>query len=290
MALDERPSFSLLRRHLLLAFSTTALSVRPGVAAALRPRLMLANAMPDDIVLADYWVSEKYDGIRAYWDGRRLLTRGGQIIHAPRWFTLGWPRTAFDGELWAGPGTFEKTVSTVRRQQPVERDWRAIHYMVFDVPQQQERFDRRLSVLFQQVTCLNQSWVEPVRQQRVASRALLQRLLAEVERRGGEGLMLHRSDSLYRAGRSDDLFKFKSMDDAEAMVIDYLPGRGKYTGLVGALKVQGPDGMRFNLGSGLDDATRRNPPPLGSMVTYRYRGRHPSGKPRFAVLLRLHAE
>ena len=59
--------------------------------AATAPPLMLANEYRPDIILAGYWVSEKYDGVRGYWDGRRLLTRGGQVIQAPPWFTAGWP-------------------------------------------------------------------------------------------------------------------------------------------------------------------------------------------------------
>lgn len=286
---DHSTVFSL-RRRLLLALSATALAWRPGAANPVPPALMLANPMPDDIKLADYWVSEKYDGIRAYWDGRQLLTRGGQVIHAPTWFTRGWPAHALDGELWGGPGRFEDTLSTARREQPQEQRWRALRYMVFDLPQQGQRFDQRLPILMRSVDALQQPWIKAVRQRRVASRAALRRLLVDVERAGGEGLMLHRGDSLYRAGRSDDLLKLKSMDDAEATVIAYLPGKGKYAGLVGALRVQDADGMRFNLGSGLSGAMRRDPPPIGSLVTYRYRGRHASGKPRFAVLLRVRVD
>ncbi|EJN06163.1 DNA ligase [Herbaspirillum sp. YR522] len=298
MPVVDRSTVSTPRRRLLLALSATALAWRPGKANAapplappgaarpVPPPLMLANPMPGHIRLADYWVSEKYDGIRAYWDGQQLFTRGGQVIHAPTWFTRGWPDFALDGELWGGRGRFEQTVSTARREQPQEQRWRALRYMVFDLPRHGQRFDQRLPALIKSVEGLRQPWVQAVRQQRVASPAALQRLLAEVERGGGEGLMLHRGDSLYRAGRSDDLLKFKSMDDAEATVIAHLPGKGKYTGLVGALTVQDADGLRFNLGSGLSDAMRRDPPPIGSLVTYRYRGRHPSGKPRFAVLLR----
>ncbi|NUU02486.1 DNA ligase [Herbaspirillum robiniae] len=259
----------------------------PGaLAAAGKPPLMLANSYREGVLLQDYWVSEKYDGIRAFWDGARLLTRGGEVIQAPSWFVRGWPAQAMDGELWGGRGRFEETVSTVRQQTPNEAAWRAISFMVFDLPREPGSFDRRLAALGPLVASLRQPWVEAVRQRKVASHQALQQLLEDVEHQGGEGLVLHRGASLYKPERNDDLLKFKSMEDAEARVVDYLAGKGKYQGMVGALVVETPQGLRFSIGSGLSDAQRRDPPPVGSIVTYRYRGLHGSGKPRFAALLR----
>ncbi|WP_432239294.1 DNA ligase [Herbaspirillum robiniae] len=259
----------------------------PGaLAVAGKPPLMLANSYREGVLLQDYWVSEKYDGIRAFWDGARLLTRGGEVIQAPSWFVRGWLAQAMDGELWGGRGRFEETVSTVRQQTPNEAAWRAISFMVFDLPREPGSFDRRLAALGPLVASLRQPWVEAVRQRKVASHQALQQLLEDVEHQGGEGLVLHRGASLYKPERNDDLLKFKSMEDAEARVVDYLAGKGKYQGMVGALVVETPQGLRFSIGSGLSDAQRRDPPPVGSIVTYRYRGLHGSGKPRFAALLR----
>ena len=79
-----------------------------GLPRAESPPLMLAEIYREDVNPADYWVSEKLDGVRAYWDGSRLLFRSGQTIQAPDWFTRELPRTALDGELWIGRGQFEK--------------------------------------------------------------------------------------------------------------------------------------------------------------------------------------
>jgi len=59
---------------------------------------------------------------------------------------------------------------------------------------------------------------------------------------------------------------------------------------VGALLVERPDGLRFRLGSGLDDAQRAAPPPIGSLVTYRHNGHTRNGVPRFARFLRVRAD
>lgn len=268
---------------------------RPGAIAATAsgaPPLMLANVYRPGIALQDYWVSEKLDGVRGYWDGKQLLTRGGERVMAPAWFTAGWPATALDGELWAGRGQFSHAVSTVRQQTPDDAAWRRIRFMVFDVPAHGGPFSERIPALNGVVSRIDQPWVQAVVQHKVAGHAALQALLAKTVTLGGEGLMLHRGASLYQALRNDDLLKVKTHDDAEARVLAHVAGQGKHAGRLGALWVEAPgmDGRparRFKLGSGFSDSERQHPPPVGSWVTYRYRGLNDSGMPRFATFLRV---
>lgn len=279
----------MLRRHCLawLGLAPLAALTTPQAWATDAPALLLANVYRPGMRLADYWVSEKYDGVRGYWDGHTLRTRGGETVAAPAWFTAGWPDTPMDGELWAGRGRFSHAQSTVRQQQPDDAAWREMRFMVFDLPAHGGTFDQRLPALNQLVESLDQPWVQAVLQQRVASDAALQKLLLRTVRAGGEGLMLHRGASMYRAGRSDDLIKVKTHEDTEAKVIAHVPGQGRHAGRLGALVVEMPSGQRFRLGAGLTDAERDHPPPVGSWVTYRFRGTHDSGVPRFASFVRV---
>jgi DNA ligase-1 len=112
-------------------------------------------------------------------------------------------------------------------------------------------------------------------------------MLDTIEAGGGEGVMLRAAASPYQAGRSEQLRKYKRFDDTEAQVIGYNPGKGKYTGMVGSLKMELPDGSRFAIGSGLTDAQRRNPPPVGSSITFKHHGWTRYGKPRFPVFWRI---
>lgn len=252
--------------------------------------LTLATPYHPNLNLAHYWVSEKYDGIRAYWNGQQFLSRQGLPIEAPAWFTAGWPAYALDGELWAGRGQFAKVQSIVAQGRKDEAAWQQLRYMVFDLPGHNGPFTQRHRALQRTVAQLQQAWVQAVPQWTVQDHAALMRQLREMTRQGAEGLMLRRMDAPYRAGRSDDLIKLKLFDDAEAVVIGHLPGKGKYTGMTGALLVQTPEGLRFRIGSGLKDADRANPPPIGSTITYRYNGTHPSGVPRFARFWRVREE
>lgn len=250
--------------------------------------VMLPNVYRGGVALADYWVSEKFDGVRGYWDGEKLLTRGGERIEAPAWFTADWPKQPLDGELWVARGHFLAAVSTIRQKTPDDTAWRALRYNVFDLPGHPGTFTERNAALQQIVTQIGQPWVRHVEQFRITDQAALRARLDQVVKQGGEGLMLHRGASLYRAARSDDLQKFKPYDDAEARIVAYRPGSGKYAGEVGALDVVAASGMRFSLGSGLSDAERRYPPPLGSWVTYRYNGlNEKTGIPRFARFMRV---
>ena len=279
----------MLRRHCLawLGLAPLAALTTPQAWAADAPALLLANVYRPGMRLADYWVSEKYDGVRGYWDGHTLRTRGGETVAPPAWFTANWPNTPMDGELWAGRGRFSHAQSTVRQQQPDNAAWREMRFMVFDLPAHGGTFDQRLPALNKLVESLDQPWVQAVPQQRVASDAALQKLLLRTVRAGGEGLMLHRGASMYRAGRSDDLIKVKTHEDTEAKVVAHLPGQGRHAGRLGALVVEMPSGQRFRLGAGLTDAERDHPPPVGSWVTYRFRGTHDSGVPRFASFVRV---
>lgn len=289
-----------MRRRLFLAFplgvfvSHRALAQRleidPESGAAIRPPLILANVYSTRTHLPDYWVSEKMDGVRAYWDGQRLLTRGGEPIQAPAWFTRGWPAQPMDGELWGGRRRFSHTVSTVRQQTPDDAAWKSIRFMVFDLPAHGGTLTERLSAYQRHVGSLGQAWVQAVPQWRVSTHSELQAQLNKVVKAGGEGLMLHRADSLYRGRRSDDLLKVKTHHDAEAQVTAHVPGQGKHSGRLGALWVETPEGKRFKLGTGFSDAERTHPPPVGAWVTYRYRGLNDSGVPRFASFVRVRVD
>ena len=99
--------------------------------------------------------------------------------------------------------------------------------------------------------------------------------------------MLHLASADHHAGRSGDLLKVKPYLDAEARVVAHLPGKGKYRGSLGALLLETDSGLRFKVGTGFSDAQRRNPPPLGAWVSYRYHGFTKNGIPRFASFLRI---
>ena len=254
------------------------------------PSLLLANVYREGVDLDRYWVSEKLDGVRAYWDGERLLSRKGNPINAPPWFVEHYPRVPLDGELWMGRGAFERLSGAVRRQVPDDAQWRGIRFMVFDLPSSPGTFDRRLQRLREMFETIASPYLALVEQFRVADRAELMETLDRVVAGGGEGLMLHRGTSLYTAGRGDDLLKLKTHEDAEAVVVGHLPGKGRLIGMLGALLVETPEGLRFRLGTGFSDEERRNPPPLGATVTYKYYGRTRNGVPRFASFLRIRDE
>lgn len=259
------------------------------VAAPLAPRppaLMLAMEHAPGTEVADYWVSEKLDGVRARWDGHRLISRGGHEIRAPDWFVDGFPPIPLDGELWRGRGRFAAMSGLARRLEPDDNAWREVRFMVFDLPSLDAPFSERLSELRRLLADAPAERIVLVEQFRVADGSELMARLAAVERLGGEGLMLHHQDARYREGRSSDLLKVKSKQDAEAKVLAHLPGRGKYQGLLGALLVEDEQGRRFRIGTGFSDAERRNPPPVGSLITFQYQGETKTGLPRFARYLR----
>ena len=258
-----------------------------AVARAGEPPLQLARVYQPGMDLQGYWVSEKLDGVRAYWDGQQLLSRGGNVIAAPEWFLRDFPDQPLDGELWMGRGRFAQVSAAIRRLQPKAEEWRQIRFMLFDLPASGVSFSERITRM-RQLTRDTGSYHLAMVEQRPATDHV--DLLADLDRvlaAGGEGLMLHHGDSVYQTGRTAALLKVKTFQDAEATVVDYTPGKGKYQGQVGALVVETEAGRRFKLGSGLSDAERADPPPLGSTVTYKFYGLTSTGLPRFASFLRI---
>jgi DNA ligase 1 len=277
------------RRRVITSLLVSAY-VPSAFARAQAPELLLAQNYQAGVDVSQYWVSEKLDGVRAFWDGKALVFRSGKAITAPAWFTAKLPPTALDGELWMGRGSFDALSGAVRKLVPVDADWQRIQYMVFEQPFGAGDFTERSERLQSLASAAAWPQLQWVAQFRVPTDAELQYKLTQVVADGGEGLMLHLASAAYTTGRSSQLLKLKPEPDAEGIVVAHLPGRGKYKGQLGALVLKTEDGQRFRVGSGLPDALRRNPPPVGSTITYSYRGHTPSGTPRFATFVRVRTD
>jgi DNA ligase-1 len=249
--------------------------------------LLLANELGPNVDPAKYLISEKYDGVRAIWDGKILRFRSGRTVSAPAWFVAKLPAQALDGELWLARGRFEALSGIVRKTEPHDDEWRQIKYMIFELPDAAGTFAQRAERIREIATETQWPQLIAVEQFRVANRLALKRKFDEVVRAGGEGLMLHLADAAYKTGRSDVLLKLKPLQDTEAVVIEHVPGKGKYQGRLGALRVQAANGQNFLIGTGFSDETRKNSPPLGATITYTYRGLTKTGLPRFPSYLRV---
>jgi DNA ligase-1 len=249
-------------------------------AATQAPPLLLAERWDGAIDPAGWWLSEKLDGVRAYWDGKQFLSRLRNLFHAPDWFTAGLPAVALDGELWLGRRQFQRAVSIARRQDRSDH-WKELAYVVFDAPALDQGFETRLQFVND---CLRQHQPQHARaHEHVLCQGIdhLRQELVRLEALGGEGLMLRRAGSRYEGGRSATLLKVKSFHDAEARVLGHQEGAGRHKGRLGALLVELEDGTRFAVGTGFSDAERANPPPVGSLITFRYQELTEAGVPRF---------
>jgi DNA ligase-1 len=247
--------------------------------------LMQAKKYTEQVVVNDYFVSEKLDGVRARWNGTALISRGGKVLAAPSWFTQSFPPQVLDGELWLGRGKYQQTVSIVTQHKP-HPAWGQLKFMVFDLPSSNLPFAGRVKQM-QIISAQSQSrFLQVIPQLKLDDSQQLMALLDQVVNSGGEGLMLLHGAALYVNGRSSQLLKLKEFSDGEAVVIAYKAGRGKFSGLVGSLKLRSDDGREFYVGSGLSDKLRASPPAIGSIITYRYQGFTDSGLPRFPVYIR----
>ncbi len=253
--------------------------------------VQLAQVYDNDTDVKTFLVSEKYDGVRAIWKDGKLQTRNGNTIHAPAWFLAGLPDVWLDGELWSKRQDFEFIASTVSKRTPIDSEWEKIHYMVFDAPNATQTFEQRAEQYHQIINTLGLNHIKPIKQFKVENNALLSSLLEKYTNAGAEGLMLHRAKAMHTEGRSHNLLKLKPYMDAEAIVLEHLPGKGKYEGLMGSIKVRWQESanefVEFKIGTGFSDKDRKNPPGIGSTITFKYHGLTKNKLPRFASFLRV---
>jgi len=236
------------------------------------------------------WVmSEKLDGIRGYWDGTRLFTRKGVPLNSPSWFTQDFPPFELDGELWSGRGEYEFIQSVVLDDGPGD-GWGKISYNIFEVPNSEGDFFSRLNrakIWFKNRPVPH---VRIIPQVPVRDASDLDRFLADVESKGGEGVVVKDPKMDYHTGRSAHVLKVKNFKDMEGVVININKGKGKYENVMGSLLVRLNNGIEFKLGTGFTDQVRKNPPPVGSVVTFKYYGLTKNGVPRFASFLRVRTD
>jgi len=277
-----REKMVLIKGMYLLLFSvlfSTALAGKPS-------SIMLAKQYHQGIDIEQYWVSEKLDGVRARWDGEKLISRNGYTFSVPTWFTHRFTNVVMEGELWMSRNRYEK-ISSVTSKSIANTGWSDIRLMLFDLPEHEGDFTHRYHAMQKLVKSINSPYLSVIKQFRVTSHIELMKYLQSVVDEGGEGLMLHHQASMYSNGRSTNLLKLKLFEDAEAVVIGYKPGKGKLKGLLGSVKVRNDQGKEFNIGSGFDLQQRKNPPALLSRITYKHQGFTKNGVPRFPVFLRV---
>lgn len=245
--------------------------------------LMLLEQYQDQPV--EGWVmSEKLDGVRGFWDGTQLLSRQGLPLSPPDYFVQGFPPFAIDGELFSERGKFEEISATVRSANP--KGWYKLKLHVFDVPNAEGDLFARLAVLENYLKDNPQPHIAIIEQIPVKDKAHLHQFFTQIQQLGGEGVVVRNPYSPYIHGRSAQILKLKAVDDEECMVVAHHNGKGKYADKLGAVTCENQRG-RFRIGSGFKDKDRANPPPIGSTITYKYRGLTAQGKPRFATFWRV---
>jgi DNA ligase-1 len=244
------------------------------------PPVLLAHKWETEHDPTGWWMSEKLDGIRAYWDGEAFVSRLGNRFFAPDWFVEDLPADTLDGELWVGRKMFQKTTSIVRSG-AAGQEWKTVSYVVFDAPNAKGGFEDRIAHAKKVLERSGAPHARPLDHIVCDGFAHLREELRRVEGLGGEGLMLRRPGSKYEVGRSNSLLKVKTFHDAEARVIGHAPGTGKHKGRLGALICELADGVTFNVGTGFSDAERGAPPSIGSLITFRYQELSNDGVPRF---------
>lgn len=246
---------------------------------AQKPELLLLNKYTKENNVTNWYMSEKLDGVRAYWNGVDLISRSGKSFAVPYFFIKDFPNSELDGELWSKRGEFSKIASIVNKKTPHE-GWSKLDFYVFEVPHHEGNLTTRLS-------SVNESkYIKVVKQKKIEHKKDLYKFLKTVESKGGEGIVVRNGTLSYYTGRTNDALKVKSYLDEECQVVSYKEGTGKYLNQLGSLLCKMNSGKIIKIGTGFSDEERRNPPKIGTLITFKYYGLTSKGNPRFPVFMR----
>jgi DNA ligase 1 len=233
----------------------------------------------------NWLMSEKLDGIRAYWDGKDLYTKNGNKIYVPIWFIKNFPNFELDGELWSKRNDFENIQNIVLDKIPSSK-WKEITYNIFEVPNAKGNFEERLSIIENYLDKNPNNPIKIIPQIRCKNQENLERYLQELVNKKAEGIIIKNPNIEYFTGRSDEILKVKKFEDDEALVIGLNYKNKKFK----SLKVKLENEVVFNLGGGFSDKERLKPPKIGDIVTFKYYGFTKNNKPKFASFLRVRKE
>ena len=281
--------------HIIILLLCTWLAVMPFYVIALsdKPNIMLSKTNTLESLqdsFKGYLASEKLDGVRGYWNGENLISRAGNIIHAPTWFIKDFPNVPLEGELWTGRGQFDLVSGIIRKQTPIDSEWQNVKFMLFDAPKSQLIFSQRMDYIENLISPLNISWLKLIPHHSFEKYSQLIEHYNKLVNNNAEGLMLNKADAYYQSGRTDKIIKLKPFTDKEAIVVKHLPGKGKYKDMMGSLLVKDKYGREFKIGSGFSDQQRQKPPKIDDIISYRYTGTTKTGLPRFPVFIRIRTD
>tara|TARA_B100000963_G_scaffold359069_1_gene385323 strand:+ start:7986 stop:9812 length:1827 start_codon:yes stop_codon:yes gene_type:complete len=269
-----------------------------------------------------WYMSEKFDGYRACYcpKDNHFYSRQNKPFNAPEWFLQAMPPRLMDGELWIGRNRFQD-MGAVRKKVPLDEEWLNITFQVYDMPEHPGPFSERIKELSKMVKLAQAKWNRKrtefeypfnkldcplvlAKQIPLQSLDHLDQVYKEVLQQEGEGVMLKDPNSPYEGKRSSLLLKYKPNFDEEAIIIDYKPGQGKYTGMLGGFickplinhdtysSIDEDEDHIFAI-SGMDDAVResyQHTHPIGTIISYEHSGKTNKGKPRFGRYTRIRTD
>ena len=164
---------------------------------------MTATLWEDDADPSGWLMSEKYDGVRLFWDGSAFFTRQGRKITLPQSITAQMPRFPLDGELWTKYGLYQEAVLLCKSSE--HENWKNAVFWVFDTIRN-EGYQDRVHFLQQQQF---PSFIKLVNYVHCKGKEHLKEFFNSIVAKGGEGVVLREPNSLYKGGRSSSLKKYK---------------------------------------------------------------------------------
>ena len=171
------------------------------------------------------------------------------LFNLKPWFQLN-PHVILDGELYNHnlKDNFEKIISLVRKTKPTDDDRlessEMVQFHCYDIIDETKTFEERMNFITQTVP--RNHTIKHVQTMLVPTESQAKVNHARNLDSGYEGSIL-RTNDVYKCGRSWNLRKFKDFHDDEAMILDWVEGKGKRKGTIGKFMAQDSEGNIFGM-------------------------------------------
>lgn len=227
--------------------------------------------------IAGWLMSEKLNGVFARWDGKNLLSKNGNIFHAPDWFKQQLPENVYlEGELYIDRNMLGTIVGIVRKLIPIDAEWNLIKYCVFDAPKYNGYYVERLAYAKRILkTC---KVGKEIKHKLCKSNRHLDEFYNGIISTGGEGVVLRNMVSLYELRRSDNYLKYKPTDSDEARVVDSIETWSLFSGSTAKIICRWK-GKLFAIVIKLNKHCSDLKPVVGDNLTFTFRGTGNDGLP-----------
>ena len=235
----------MMRKKPMLAYPVSARPIDYSKPTFIQPKLDGVRCVIQSECNGSSWQVKAYSRTGKEWKNIN------HILAQLKPFFKKYPNVILDGELYNHElrDDFGKIISLVRKKTPTDEDRleasKLIQFHCYDIIDEELPFEQRIDFVHESLMLPGVS-IYTVDTYKVFDEDQAKVDHARNLDSGYEGSIVRTNDT-YHCNRSHNLRKFKEFQDAEALIIDWIEGKGKRKGTIGKFQAVDDDGNVFGM-------------------------------------------